>query len=83
MTEQNFLQKDKFDVFRFGRKPVAIDIMTKMAKLNFTECYLQLQNFEDDGLMLPVVHLKNLIEAKKVAGSNKDLSDLENLGVDN
>lgn len=35
MTEDKFLQKDKFDVFRFGRKPVAIDIMTKMANLDF------------------------------------------------
>jgi len=79
MTEENFLQKDKFDVFRFGRKPVAIDIMTKMANLHFDECYKQKQIFNDDGLLLPVVHLNNLIAAKKIAGRNKDLDDLEHL----
>jgi hypothetical protein len=79
MTEDKFLQKDKFDVFRFGRKPVAIDIMTKMANLDFDECYKQKQEFNDDGLLLPVVHIRNLISAKKAAGRNKDLDDLEHL----
>lgn len=44
MTEENFLQKEKVDVFRFGRKPVAIDIMTKMADLDFNLC-LKISNF--------------------------------------
>lgn len=79
MNEENFLQKEKFDVFRFGRKPVAIDIMTKMADLNFNECYQHLQYFEDGGLKLAVVHINNLIIAKKAAGRNKDLSDLDSL----
>lgn len=79
MTEERFLQKEKFDVFRFGRKPVAIDIMTKMAALVFDECYKQKQIFNDDGLLLPVVHINNLITAKKVAGRNKDLDDLQHL----
>jgi hypothetical protein len=77
MTETKFLQKDKFDVFRFGRKPVAIDIMTKMADLDFKDCYKQAQFFDDDGLILPVVHINNLITAKKAAGRGKDLTDLE------
>ena len=48
MSLDRFLQKDKFDVFRFGRKPVAIDIMTKMADLNFTDGYKNAQLFTDD-----------------------------------
>lgn len=79
MTEERFLQKEKFDVFRFGRKPVAIDIMTKMANLNFEECYVKRQTFNDEGLLLPVVHLNNLITAKKAAGRNKDLDDIQRL----
>ena len=39
MTEENFLQHTEWDVFRFGRKPVAIDIMTKMGGLDFNSCY--------------------------------------------
>lgn len=79
MTQENFLQKEKFDVFRFGRKPVAIDIMTKMADLDFDTCYKELQYFDDDELRLPVVHINALITAKKAAGRNKDFLDLENL----
>lgn len=79
MTEERFLQKENFDVFRFGRKPVAIDIMTKMANLDFAECYKKAQLFEDDGLVLKVVHINNLITAKKAAGRRKDLDDLLHL----
>jgi len=79
MTEDRFLQKEAFDVFRFGRKPVAIDIMTKMADLDFDDCYKQKQIFNDDNLLLPVVHVRNLITAKKAAGRNKDLDDLQHL----
>ncbi len=35
MTLVHFLDSGKFDVFRFGRKPVAIDIMTKVKGLDF------------------------------------------------
>ncbi len=77
MTEEKFLQKEKSDVFRFGRKPVAIDIMTKMADLEFGTCYEKARFFQDDDLLLPVVHINNLITAKKAAGRNKDRNDLE------
>jgi len=33
--------------------------------------------FQDEDLLLPVVHINNLITAKKAAGRNKDLNDLE------
>lgn len=79
MTEKKFLQKEKVDVFRFGRKPVAIDIMTKMAGLDFNACYEKINFFEDEGLKLPVVHVNNLITAKKAAGRGKDINDLEYL----
>ena len=54
MTEENFLQKEKFDVFRFGKKPVAIDIMTKMVDLEFSNCYEKTRFFQDEDLLLPV-----------------------------
>jgi hypothetical protein len=77
MTEDKFLQMDKFDVFRFGRKPVAIDVMTKMADLKFNECYKNAKFFNDDEILLPVVHVNDLISAKKVANRNKDIDDLK------
>lgn len=79
MTEDRFLNHPEIDVFRFGRKPVAIDIMTKMADLNFEECYPLAITYNDDGLVIKVVHYNNLITAKKAAGRHKDLNDIENL----
>ena len=79
MTEENFIQHQNWDVFRFGRKPVAIYIMTKMGRLNFEECYLAAQHYDDDGLIIKLIHYNDLIKAKKAAGRFKDLNDLENL----
>ena len=79
MSEENFLNHKAWDVFRFGRKPTAIDIMTKMADLNFEQCSKQAKIFEDDDLLIRVVHYNHLIMAKKAAGRGKDLNDLENL----
>jgi predicted nucleotidyltransferase len=79
MTEENFLNHLDWDVFRYGRKPVAIDIMTKMGGLNFDECYATSKEYNDDGLIIKLVHYDDLIKAKKAAGRHKDLNDLENL----
>jgi hypothetical protein len=79
MSEEKFLAHNDWDVFRFGRKPVAIDIMTKMADSNFEECVKHAKIFEDDDLVIKVVHYNDLIHAKKAAGRGKDLTDLENL----
>lgn len=79
MTEQTFLNNNQIDVFRFGRKPVAIDIMTKMGDLNFNECYSLATAYNDDGLIIKVVQYQHLIKAKKIAGRYKDLDDIENL----
>ncbi len=79
MTLENFLSVDRFEVFRYGRKPVAIDIMVKMADLDFSQCYERVALFEDEGITIPVLHLHDLRKAKKAAGRNKDLDDLEHL----
>lgn len=52
MTEERFLNHLEIDVFRFGRKPVAIDIMTKMSHLDFQECYPLATEYNDDGLKI-------------------------------
>jgi len=79
MTLENFMASEKFEVFRFGRKPVAIDIMIKMADFTFSECYDRAEIFEDQGLNIPVVHIQDLIAAKKIAGRAKDLDDIQHL----
>jgi predicted nucleotidyltransferase len=79
MTKENFLFHESWDVFKFGRKPVAIDIMTKVKGLDFKECFEMATNFEDDGLKVKTLHFNHLLEAKKKAGRLKDLDDIEQL----
>lgn len=79
MTRENFLNHEEWDVFIFGRKPSAIDIMTKVKGLEFDECYQLSRIFEDDGLVIRTLHISHLITAKKAAGRYKDLDDIEQL----
>ena len=79
MTQENFLAHPVWDVFTFGNPPVAIDIMTKLSGLEFSEAYLKSVIFEDDNLSIRTIHKNDLIDAKKAAGRPKDINDLENL----
>lgn len=79
MTQENFLAHPVWDVFTFGNPPVAIDIMTKLSGLEFSEAYLKSVIFEDDNLSIRTIHKNDLIDAKKASGRPKDLNDLENL----
>ncbi|HEX5155469.1 MAG TPA: nucleotidyltransferase [Parafilimonas sp.] len=79
MTKSNFLSVNKFDVFSFGRKPVAIDIMTKVKGLNFDEAYQQSKIFNDDGLLIRALHFNDLILAKRESGRLKDIDDIDQL----
>jgi hypothetical protein len=79
MTKENFLDHKDWDVFKFGRKPSAIDVMIKVKGLDFDECFKLSKIFEADGLTIRTLHLNNLIQAKKEAGRLKDLDDIQQL----
>jgi hypothetical protein len=79
MTKENFLHHENWDVFRFGRPPVAIDIMVKMADFDFMTCYEKARIFSYEEFEVKVIHYQQLIEAKRAASRPKDLDDLENL----
>lgn len=70
----------EFDVFSFGKPPYAIEVMTAVKGLDFLSAY-QSSSLEriDDKVEVRVIHINQLIEAKKAAGRNKDLNDIENL----
>lgn len=78
MKEQFF--SNEFDVFSYGKPPYAIEIMTAVKGLDFINTY-QLSTIEgiDNTIDVRVIHLTQLIEAKKAAGRNKDLNDVDNL----
>jgi predicted nucleotidyltransferase len=76
---QNQFFSTEYDVFSFGKPPYAIEIMTSVKGVEFIPAFQQSTIEQVDGLPVRVIHLNQLIEAKKAAGRNKDLNDLENL----
>jgi hypothetical protein len=79
MTLLNFMNVKENDVFSFGRNPVGIYIMTAVKGLEFEESYLLSEIFVDDGLPIHLVHINQLLTAKKAAGRLKDLDDIKQL----
>ncbi len=79
MTRENFLTHKQWDVFKFGRKPTAIDIMTAVKGLDFKECFAISKIYEVDEITVRTLHLNDLIKAKKEAGRLKDLDDIDQL----
>lgn len=80
MTEEKFLRITDYDVFTFGRPPVSIDIITQIKGLIFENAFENARWFEvTETLKVRVLVLNDLIAAKKAAGRNKDLDDLEHL----
>ena len=70
---------ENFDVFAFGKPPYAIEIMTAVKGLDFKNSFENATIEEINDTPTRIIHLQNLIEAKKAAGRSKDLNDIENL----
>lgn len=79
MTLEKFLNSTDYDVFSFGRNPLGIDIMTNVKGIEFDKSYEQSTVFDDDGLLIRIIHINQLIEAKKASGRLKDLDDIQQL----
>ncbi len=83
MTEENFLDTSKFDVFTFGTSPVSIDIMTKVKGLSFEEVFPEATLIElDEGLAVRLIGLGDLLKAKRASGRAKDFDDIRHLNKD-
>ena len=80
MTLEKFLNIEQYDVFTFGRPPVAIDIMTKVKGLEFSKAIGKSEWFElEESFKVRALTLNDLIKAKKASGRLKDLNDIEHL----
>ncbi|QKZ12861.1 nucleotidyltransferase [Spirosoma sp. KUDC1026] len=79
MTSDNFLNNSNFDVFTFGRQPVAIDIITAIKGLEFKAAFEQAKDIEVEGLVIRLIHYNDLIKAKKAAGRPRDINDIDHL----
>lgn len=78
ITEENFLGNN-FDVFSIGRKPLQIDIITRLKGVGFEVAYINANLKNLEGLDVRYLHITELIQAKKAAGRYKDLDDIEKL----
>jgi hypothetical protein len=77
VAPEMFLEKGK--IFRFGRVPVRVDLLTDPSGIDFDECYRRKLDVELDGVPVPMISLSDLRMNKKASGRYKDLADLENL----
>ncbi len=73
------LSSQNYDVFTFGVSPVAIDILTQCKGLQFTEAYNRSEVMDVEGINIRLIHLKDLINAKKAVGRNRDIDDIQHL----
>jgi len=62
-------------VFQIGTAPIRIDIITRIAGLNFEEAMHNVNIMEIDGLQVPVLSIEDLIKNKKASGRLQDLAD--------
>ena len=79
MEIERFLDTKNFDVFSYGKPPVAIDIMTKYKGLDFLEAFKNTERRNVEGLSINLVHYNDLLKAKAYSGRAKDINDIENL----
>ena len=66
-------------VFQIGVSPCRIDILTSIEGVTFDEAWPQRMNVDIDGLTVPVIGRKHLIQNKRALGRSQDMADLERL----
>ena len=80
MTKAKFLHDKSVDVFSFGRPPVSIDIITSLKGLEFSKVWNNVIEKEiDENVKVKVIHVNDLILAKKASNRSKDQDDIEHL----
>jgi hypothetical protein len=65
------------DVLFLGKTPFRIDILSGISGLTFARVFRSKQDFDVDGILVPVIDLENLIINKEASGRHKDLADVE------
>lgn len=69
-------------VLQIGESPRRIDILTSIEGVEFEDAWPQRMDIEIDGLTVPVIGRKHLIENKRALGRSQDLADIERLQED-
>jgi predicted nucleotidyltransferase len=71
--------QERGKVFKFGREPVRIDLLTTPAGVDFDECYTRRHLSNWDGIQVPLISFEDLKRNKTASGREKDLADVKNL----
>jgi hypothetical protein len=79
MTEENFINHPDWDVYTFGRPPVAIDIMLAVKGLDFDQAFKKSIFSLENGISIRTLSREDLIKAKTAVLRPKDLDDLANI----
>ncbi len=66
-------------VVQLGFPPVRIDILTSIDGVAFADAWERRVTVRADGVDLPVIGLRDLIQNKRAAGRTQDLADVERL----
>ncbi|MGD8414377.1 MAG: hypothetical protein PVF33_09100 [Candidatus Latescibacterota bacterium] len=70
-------------VLQVGVLPQRVDIMTELTGVDdFDEAYLQREEVEIEGVIIPVLSRRLLIQNKRALGRPQDLADLISLEQD-
>lgn len=70
---------DERTVLRIGMPPNRIEVLTKIAAVEFRECYARRQTMEIEGLPVPVIAYDDLKLNKLSTGREGDKIDVERL----
>ncbi len=74
--------KEKDNVFRMGRSPIQIDIITEASGIDINDCYSRRNKMNLDGIDLLVISKEDLLRNKRASGRHGDLADVESLEGD-
>jgi hypothetical protein len=77
IIQGGFLKSES--VFRIGRPPLQVDILTDASGCEFIACYSRREIMSRDGLDISVISLDDLKTNKRASGRPKDLGDLDAL----
>lgn len=66
-------------VFQFGVEPLRIDILTAIEGVEFEDAWVERVEVDLDGLLIPVIGRRHLIENKRACGRPQDLVDAARL----
>jgi hypothetical protein len=69
-------------VFQIGVSPRRIDILTTISGVDFQEAWPERMEIELEGLMIPVLGRKHLVQNKRALGRPQDQADIDRLVED-